>query len=422
MKARAGQSVVVVGGGVIGAMCAWELRSAGLDVTVVDRDRFGAGCSHGNCGYVSPSHVLPLCRPGAIRSTLPALLGRNSPLSIRPRWAPDLWWWLWNFTLRCNRHDMLETAQALHELLQSSKRLYQQLIAEQSLDCQWQERGLIFVFESPRHFEAFEATNRLLSEQFDLVAVPHAGDAVRQLEPALKPGLAGGWFYDCDCHLRPDRLMIAMRKLLEQSGVRIIESIPIDRILSESGRARAVQGQGQTLEADSFLFATGAWTPFLNDALGCRIPIQPGKGYSLTMPCPDPMPRIPLIFEQHRVAITPMVDRYRIGSTMEFAGYDSKIHRRRLELLRTSAERYLRQAHCEPIEEEWYGWRPMTWDGKPVIDRSPIMNNVWIAAGHNMLGISLATGTARLVRERMLAETPHVDPHHFRLARFSRRR
>ena len=149
-----------------------------------------------------------------------------------------------------------------------------------------------------------------------------------------------------------------------------------------------------------------------------KVPIEPGKGYSLTMPKPDRMPRIPIIFEDSHVAITPMKSKYRIGSTMEFVGYDTSIKPERLQNLRTAAEKYLHDPHCDPIEEQWYGWRPMTWDGKPIIDRSPAMGNVWIAAGHNMLGLSMATGTGRLVKELMLQEKPHIDPSHFSAARF----
>ncbi len=214
--------------------------------------------------------------------------------------------------------------------------------------------------------------------------------------------------------------MQALREKLTQRGVRLIEEAPIDRFLGEQGRARAIECDDELIEADQFVVATGAWTPFLNQHLGCKIPIEPGKGYSLTMPTPAGMPRYPIIFEDAHVAITPMETKYRIGSTMEFVGYDTSMNPRRLQLLRNAAEKYLHDPFCDPIEEHWYGWRPMTWDGKPIIDRSPAFGNVWIAAGHNMLGISMATGTGRLVRELVLQETPHIDPAHFSLARLQK--
>ena len=118
------------------------------------------------------------------------------------------------------------------------------------------------------------------------------------------------------------------------------------------------------------------------------------------------------------MAVTPLEDGFRIGSTMEFAGYDTSLNPRRLALLRAGAEHYLHEPSGETVEEEWYGWRPMTWDGKPLIGRSPKWQNVWIAAGHNMLGLSMAPATAQLIRELILDAKPHVDPDPFRPERF----
>ncbi len=412
------ERVVVIGGGVIGAMSAWNLSQAGCDVTIVERDRFGAACSHGNCGYVSPSHILPLTRPGQVRASMREMMKRNSTFAIKPRLSASCLNWFWRFARRCNKRDMLESARGRHELLQSSKRLYQELVTNEQIDCEWQERGILFVFDTPAGFESYRQTDEMLRNEFGVGATPYDGKQLVEVEPALKPGLGGAWHYEGDCHLRPDKLMSALRQKLEQRGVTFYEQTPVDKFVTEQGVATAIAGNGQTIEADKFVVATGAWTPFLNQHLGVKIPIEPGKGYSLTMPTPMRMPKIPIIFEDAHVAITPMEDKYRIGSTMEFVGYDTSINPRRLELLKTAAEKYLHDPYCDPIEEEWYGWRPMTWDGKPVIDRSPALQNVWIAAGHNMLGISLATGTGRLVRELMLGEQPHVDPAHYAIARF----
>jgi D-amino-acid dehydrogenase len=156
----------------------------------------------------------------------------------------------------------------------------------------------------------------------------------------------------------------------------------------------------------------------LNRALGCRIPIQPGKGYSITMPRPARCPAIPLLFEEHRVGVTPMQTGYRLGSTMEFAGYDTTLNPRRLALLREGASHYLHEPYTEPIEEEWYGWRPMTPDSVPIIDRSSTYENVLIAAGHNMLGVSMSPATGKLVAELLGGSVPHLDAAPYRLSRF----
>ena len=413
-----GRRVVVVGGGVIGAACAYYLARSGWTVTILDAGGFGQGCSHANCGFVCPSHVLPLATPGAVQGALKALLQRNGPLSIKPRFDPGLWGWLFRFARRCNHRDMIEAGHAIQALLDSSRTLYQQLIDEEQIDCEWQTRGLLFVLQSRSGMTHYAETNHLLSESFNLPAKRLDGDELIALEPALKPGLAGGWYYERDAHLRPDRLMAEWQRVLAARGVTIREHCRVLAIVRDSGLAqRAVTPLGD-FAADEFVFATGALTPLLNRFLGCDIPIQPGKGYSITMPRPARCPSIPLIFDEHRVAVTPMRSGYRLGSTMEFAGYDSTLNRKRLDLLRAGARHYLHEPYCEPIEEEWFGWRPMTYDGKPIIDRSPALANVLIAAGHNMLGLSMATATGKLVSELLSGQTPHVDPVPYSLSRF----
>ncbi len=411
------QRMVVVGGGVVGAFCAWYLQRSGHQVTIVEAKKFGSGCSHANCGYVCPSHVLPLTAPGVITKTMRAMLRPNSPFSIRPRFSWDLWRWLANFALRCNHRSMMDAAPTIHQLLQSSLSLYEQVLLEEKLEVQWERRGLLFVYQNHHHFEAYHDVDKLISQQFGVSAIAYPGETVRELEPALKSGLAGGWHYPGDCHLRPDLLMRQLRGLLERAGVKIIEHAEVTDMQRRGSRAEAVCTNAGEFAADQFVFATGAWTPLLQRALGIRVPIEPGKGYSITTTLPPVVPKIPLILEEHSVAITPFHDGYRIGSTMEFAGYDSRMNPQRLELLRSGARHYLDEPYTDQVQEEWYGWRPMTWDGKPVVDRTPIMANTWIAAGHNMLGLSMAPATGKLVAELINDEVPHINPHPLSLRR-----
>ncbi len=412
------QHVIVIGSGVIGTACAYYLARDGWQVTAIDRGRFAGACSQGNCGLVCPSHVLPLAEPGVVLSTLRLVMKRNSPFAIKPRFDPQLWIWLARFARRCNHRDMLEAAAAIRDLLQSSASLYRELIATEPLDCQWQERGLLLVFRTPAEMEKYAETDRLLRSEFGTPATRYDGEAVADLEPALKPGLAGGWHYETDAHLRPDRLMASWREVLEGRGVNVREHCELIGFETSGGEACAIQTSQGRLAAAAFVVATGATTPFLNRQLGCRVPIQPGKGYCVTMPRPAACPEIPLIFPEHKVAVTPFADGYRLGSTMEFTGYDASIRPARLQILRDGATPYLREPYCEPVEETWFGWRPMTFDGKPIIDRAPRMPNVWIAAGHNMVGVTMAPATGKLVSELIRGAEPHLDPRPFSLSRF----
>ena len=410
--------VVVLGGGVIGIACAYELALAGKRVTIVDRGPLGGACSAGNCGYVCPSHVLPLAAPGALISTAKAMLSRNSPLKVSPKFLLNNLSWFLGFARRCNTKSMLKSAGGIQALLNSSRRLYDDLLTREGIECEWDARGLLFVFRSNKAHEHYAEVDALLRDRFAMSADRFDADALRKLEPALKPNAAaGGWLYRGDAQLRPDVLMRQWRGVLERHGVTIVEKAEFRGFAPLAGEAQALCTTRGDFRAESFVVALGAWSPFLNEHLGCKLPIIPGKGYSLTMPTPAIAPKYPMIFEEHRVAVSPFQSGYRIGSTMEFRGYDLTIDPERLELLRRGAAHYLPEADTAGAES-WAGLRPMVHDGNPILDRSPAFGNVWIAAGHGMLGLSMATGTGRLMAEMITGAKPHIDPAPYRLERF----
>ncbi len=415
---HAKQHIVIVGGGIIGTACAHYLSIAGSQVTILEQDRHGSGCSHGNCGYISPSHVLPLTEPGAVKEGIRSLFQPDAPFRIKPRFDPALWKWLTKFALRCNQQDMLQAAQGIHVLLESSMSLYCELLDREEMECDWEKRGLMFVFQSREMFDRYAETDHLLREHFGVGAIRIEGEELAEREPALKSGLAGAWHYEHDAHLRADRLLSAWRKRLEQAGVEIREHCEVNGITSQGSDALAVKTNRGEIAADQFVFATGAWTPFFNKILGCKIPIQPGKGYSITMPRPELCPQYPMLFPEVRVGVTPWKSGFRLGSMMEFAGYDRSLSEARVQMLKEGAARFLRQPYAEPIEERWYGWRPMTYDSVPIIDRVPRFGNVFLATGHNMLGLSMATGTGKLISELITGETPHLSLTPYRVTRF----
>ncbi|MBA4062969.1 MAG: amino acid dehydrogenase [Isosphaera sp.] len=410
--------VVVVGGGVVGACCAYYLARAGCRVTVLDRGAFGAGCSHANCGYVCPSHVLPFAGPGAIRSTLRTLFRRNSPLKVRPGVVLRDPGWFLRFARRCNRRDRDAAGDAIRALLVSSRRLFDELLAAESIACEWEAKGLLFAFRTPAAMHHYAEVDRLLRDRFDTPAKRLDPDELAAFEPALVPGLAGGYWYGGDAHLRPDRLMAELRRVLTNLGVEVREYCAATGFVTANRRATAVRTAAGDVAADHVVLAAGAWSPGFAKDLGCRVPIQPGKGYSVTFAPAAGGPRVPLIFEEHRVAVTPFASGLRVGSTMEFAGYDETLNRDRLRLLTDGAAVYLKDPPSGPPAEEWWGWRPMTPDSLPLVGPAPGLPNVCLAAGHNMLGLSMATGTGRLVAELVTGARPHLDPHPYRPARF----
>lgn len=409
--------VVVIGGGVIGVSSAYYLSEAGHEVTVVDKGTIGGACSHGNCGLVCPSHVLPLAEPGALRDAFRALLNPRGAFRIRPRFDANLWRWLWNFARRCSQERMLESGRAIQPLLRSSLELYQSLVNDQDLECEWQKQGLLFVYRNSRALDRYEPSAELLASEFEEKPQKLVGDALLEHEPALSREVAGAWYFEHDAHLRPDRLLASWRRLLERRGVSFIEHAALESLDSRSSRVHAALAGGRRLDADHFVVATGAWTPHLAEILGFCIPIEPGKGYSVTAPAPDDGPRTPMIFPETHVVVTPMDTGLRIGSMMEFSGYDDSLCADRLQMLVDGAAPFLRDPLPTPQLERWFGWRPMTWDSTPVIGPCPGLGNVQLAVGHNMLGISMAPATGRLISELVSGVPPHLDPTPYRAER-----
>lgn len=406
---------LVIGGGVVGTAAAYFLAKAGHEVTIVDQGRHGGACSHANCGYISPSHVPPIPMPGLIGPTMKSMMSSESPFYIRPRLSPALWGFLLRFWWNCNETQMKAAARGKHALLDSSRRLYETLIETEHLECNWEKRGLLFVFREKKHFDEFAPINDWLAKDFDLPAVPHCDGGLQKLEPALKDDVYGAWHYENDAHLRPDRLLSSWRTVLDRLGVKILEQHKVTGLVGEGNKLRAIQTDQGEIAADRYVLATGSWSPFFNRELGCTLRIQPGKGYSITMARPEICPKIPMLLEESRVGVTPFNDGYRLGSTMEFGGYDATVNRKRLALLKKGAKQYLKDPFTEETYEEWYGWRPMTPDDLPYIDFAPKYGNVIISAGHGMLGLSMGAATGKLAWELLDNLQPHVDPKPYRL-------
>jgi D-amino-acid dehydrogenase len=408
--------VIIIGGGVIGGFTAYYLLEGGWSVTVVDKDRFGQGASSGNCGLIVPNHILPLNSPGTLIKALKWMWSKDSPLYVRPRWDIGLIKWFCQFARHARPKAVLNTATGRHALLRSSFKLYPEFVREEKVACGWEVGGSLHIHSSAGDWNAYRRTDSFL-RRFGIQAQALDRHDVLGLVPVLGNGVRGGWLYRETAHLRPEKLMQELRRVLLHRGARILDNCPVQSFRRQNGRATAVVTKDRELSADAFVLATGAFTLPFGRVLGCRLPIQPGKGYSVTMDRPKTFPRLPCFFETQSIVSTPWPDVCRLGGTMEFSGYDTRLNQRRLGALTKGFNAYSDRWRISGKQEAWYGFRPMTPDGLPFIDRSLRMQNVLIAAGHNMIGVSTGPGTGKLVAELMDGTSPHIDPQPYRIQR-----
>ncbi len=409
--------VTVIGGGVIGISCAYQLARAGHSVRLLEKGLIADGSSRENCGLISPSHALPLPRPGLIVKALSMMLRSDSPLYVNPWMNWDTMHWFMQTARKCNLSDMRHAMLGRLQLLDASRPMWNEMVERENMEIELEEVGCIQVHAEKEDMETFAPIQKMLDE-IGLFATPLIGDRLFEIEPGLRSEIYGGWLYEMDAHMRPESLMSEWARVVSGMGVDVIEKCKVTNFVTNGSRIDSVRTTKGDYSSEHYVLASGSWSPFLTKKLGLRLPIQPGKGYSITLERPEGCVKIPLILNEASMAVTPWKSGLRLGGTMEFSGYNSKINHLRIEALRRGARRYLKEPGETPMMKEWYGWRPMTPDGMPVIDRSPNYGNLIIAAGHNMQGMGMSPITGVLVKGLITGEEAPFDMSFYSAARF----
>jgi D-amino-acid dehydrogenase len=397
------ERVVIVGGGVIGLCSAYYALKRGFSVTVVERG--GDNCSLGNAGMIVPSHFIPLAAPGMIAKGLRMMLSPESPFFIRPRLDLGLMRWGWLFYRNSTERHVAASRGLLRDLNLESRRLFGELTEAE--DFGLVQRGLLMLCK----------TNKGLAEEAEVAAAAHEiglkadlldAKATAKLDPDITMDVAGAVHFPQDCHLSPARFVSSIRKRILELGGVIESSVNIDRIESGNGRVTAVSGNGKRFEGGKFVIAGGSWSAELLETIGLKLPLQAGKGYSLTLPSPPELPQLCSIFAEAKVAITPMGHSLRFGGTMEVGGLDLTVNPARVHGIVKSVQSYFPKFSESDFSniKPWAGLRPVSPDGIPYLGKVTGLPNLIAATGHAMMGLSLAPVSGRLVADLLAGDTP----------------
>lgn len=411
--------VVVVGGGVIGLTSAYHLAREGANVTVLDARGTGLGASAVNAGWFVPAESMPVPGPKVVVQTLRWMLRPDSPVYIRPSLDPRFVGFMLRMWRRCNDRDQRAGFAAHLRLARSTAQVLDEYRAD-GMDFEMRSAGLLMAFTQKANLD-HHVHNLDLVRENDLDPQVLVGDAVRAHEPLLTDAVHGGIFFPQERHLDPRAFVEALHKRLVDMGVRIVEDAPVGSVeVRESGGRRAVAAVRTSSgrhEGDRFVLAAGAWTGELAGLFGRRLPVRPGKGYSVDV---EPLPlRSATNLSDVKVAITPFSDRLRLAGTMEFAGLDENVNDVRVAAILRGPQAYLRgwKVPSGPLRPQ-AGMRPMTPDGLPAIGALPGTDNTFVTTGHGMLGVTLAAGSALALSDLVLHGTrrPELEP--FDPARF----
>jgi D-amino-acid dehydrogenase len=414
--------VIVLGSGVIGTCAAWYLAQDGHEVVVLERQP-GAGLetSFANAGEVSPGYSAPWAGPGVPRKALKWLLMRHRPLVVRPRLQPSMWRFVAAMLANCTEARYRRNKSRMVPLAEYSRDCLRALRRDAAIAYDERSLGTLQLFRTPQQVEGTAKDVEILRE-FGVRYEVLDREGVVAVEPALAhvrdkfvgalrlPGDETG-----DCHLFTTRLAA----LAIEAGVAFRFGVNVQALLADDGRVAGVRTDAGTMKGDAYLVALGSHSPQLLRPLGIRVPVYPVKGYSITVPIDDPAgaPESTVMDETHKVAITRLGDRIRVGGTAELAGYDLRLHdARRATLAHVVSDLFPRGGDVRRAEF-WTGLRPMTPDGPPVLGptRYP---NLHLATGHGTLGWTMAAGTGRVVADVIAGRAPEVSLDGLTLARY----
>ncbi len=401
---------LIIGSGVIGLSTAHYCQQRGHAVTIIDRlPAQRDGCSFGNAGMIVPSHFIPLAAPGMVKLGLKWMWNPESPFYIKPRLSWDLITWGFRFWQAANKQHVARCAPLLRDLNFASRACYESLAAE-GHEFSLVQKGLAMLCKTD-HALHEEAATAARANELGIPAEVLDARAMAALDPTVSMDINGAVYFPKDCHLSPARFMASLEASLIAGGATFIRDTEVSAFATEGSRIPAVQTSHGDFSADEFVVAGGSWSPKLAAALGLRLPMQAGKGYSLTVTNPRELPQLCSIFTEARVAVTPMDGTLRFGGTMEIAGLNENITPRRVNGIIKAAPKYFpafRESDFDGILP-WRGLRPCSPDGMPYMGRTSRWKNVTIATGHSMMGLSLGPGTGKLIAEVVDGAKPSID-------------
>lgn len=414
-----GQRTVVVGAGVAGLCTAYYLARRGADVLVIESNRIGSGASAGNGGWLCPAQAGPLPEPGLTPMALRALLSRDSALYFKPSKLVELSPWLIRFWSYCNPRAYRHGLRAIAGLGARVFDLVQEMVDE-GVEFELHRQGMLMASRDPEHLqEELEKLHPMREFGYELPDSVMVDEELRSVEPALAPAVRAGFVVPQHWHVRPETFNNGVAAAARGNGVEIIEGAEVVDFMVDGRRLVGVRTAAGDHAADSIVLAAGSWTPRLAAQVGVQVPVQAGKGYSFLV-SPSVVPRHAILLADVHVGCTPFGEGLRIGGTMEFSGVNLHLDRRRIDATIAGARESFVEWAEPGVRSEWAGLRPIAPDGLPVVDRAAPYENLYLATGYSMQGMTLGPPAGEAMAEFVATGSRPAVLEPFALNRFPR--
>jgi D-amino-acid dehydrogenase len=417
-------NIVILGAGVIGVTSAWYLAKAGHSVTVIDRQPGAAlETSFANAGEVSPGYSSPWAAPGIPTKAVKWMFMKHAPLVLRPTLDPKTWGWMLQMLSNCTEARYRTNKSRMVRVAEYSRECLIALRNETGIQYDQRMQGTLEVFRTQKQFDGIAK---------DVAVLKAGGVPFEILDRAgcvkVEPGLAassdkivGGLRLPNDetgdCFL----FTTALAKLAEEAGVKFVYNTSITKAVTEGSRIVALETNKGTFSADHFVAALGSYTPAFLKQFDMKLPVYPVKGYSITVPIKDATraPVSTVMDEAHKIAITRLGDRIRVGGMAEIAGFSTDLPKARQETLTHSVEDLFGGAGDQSQAKFWSGLRPMTPDGTPVIGKTRF-SNLSLNTGHGTLGWTMACGSAKILSDIISGVKPAIAVDDLAISRYGR--
>jgi D-amino-acid dehydrogenase len=414
--------VLVIGGGIIGASCAYYLTRDGKQVTLIERGDaicpVGAS-SYANAGLVMPSDPCPLPSPGVLGQGLKWLLDSSSPLYIKPRPSPALARWLAGFVAASRESRMRGGMPVLRALGVEGLKAFDELDALGTMDTGYHHTGILSLYLTQERLQGAAAGAPQLEREFGVKTEILDAAAVHERVPGARSEVVGGAYTSEDAHVEPCRLTRELARLAVEQGATVLTATEALGFSRDGRRVTGVMTTRGLLRPEIVVLAAGVWSARLARGLGLSLPLQPAKGYSISVPRPEGVPDdMALYLPEGHACVTPFGDSVRFAGTLEFSGMNDRVLNNRIAGIRKGAGRFFADVENAAATEVWRGLRPMTPDGLPIIGRAAAHDNLVVATGHNMNGIMYGPITGRLVAEIVGGRRTSVDLGQLRAERF----
>lgn len=405
--------VLILGGGVIGATTAYYLARSGHEVTVVDRQPGpGLETSFANAGQVSPGYSAPWAGPGVPLKAIQWLLMNHSPLVIKPTLDPALWRWGAQMLRNCTAARYKVNKARMVRIAEYSRDCLKALREDIGISYDDRAMGTIQLFRTQKQLDGVGKDVEILKKSgVPFEVLDRAGYVAH--EPALAevqekfvgalrlPGDETG-----DCFKFTNAIAEAAMRL----GADFRFGVTIEGLETTGGEITGVRTDAGTLTADRYVLALGSYSTKMLAPIGIRVPVYPVKGFSITVPITDPdmAPTSTIMDETHKVAVTRLGDRIRVGGTAQLSGFNLDLEAGRRRTLEFVVTDLFPKGGDVSRATFWTGLRPMTPDGTPILGGTKY-GNLYLSTGHGTLGWTMAAGTGRVMADLIGGATPEIS-------------